>query len=290
MAMRSPSTTTASGRASRRQPLRGPECEAQGGTVVGRHHAVRVAGGAHSLDVGHLRRAGEADPPPGVVGAPAQVHVLVVHEVRLVEAPQLLERAAPGQEARARHPAGLGHHVAVGGARVVAPREGVLGVELRQQGVPGGVGEGGEAADRGVDVAGLGEDARPHQGPRRMGLECPAQGGRRAGVHDEVGVGDQDPLGRCRPARQRGQPPVDPGAETEVPPRLHDVHGRGGPVDQVRSERGGGAAGGAVLDHDDGGGAVVEERAHTALEQWPGVVVDHDGADRARHQWLSTPW
>src|SRR5271157_1583132 len=66
--------------------LRGPEREAEGRPVVGHHHAVRVAGGAHALDMGHLRRAGEAHAPPRVVGAPAQVHVLRVHEVRLVEA------------------------------------------------------------------------------------------------------------------------------------------------------------------------------------------------------------
>ena len=66
--------------------------------------------------------------------------------------------------------------------------------------------------------------------------------------------------------------------------------GGGDRVDEDRFERGGGAPRGAVLHHDDGVGTVVEEGAHTALEQRPGVVVDHDGADRARHQRLSTPW
>ena len=165
-------------------------------------------------------------PQPASCGPPAQVHVLVVHEVGLVEAAELLQRAAPGQEARARHPAGPGHHVAFGGAGVVAQGERVLRVEQRQQRVPGGVGEGGEVAHRGIDLARLGEDARPHQRPGGLGLEGLAQRGQRAGVHDEVRVADEDPLGRGRLARQGGQAPVDPGAEADVAAGPHDAHGR----------------------------------------------------------------
>ena len=50
---------------------------------------------------------------------------------------------------------------------------------------------------------------------------------------------------------------------------------------QIR-QGGVGAAGGTVLHHDDGGRPVLEEGADAAFEQRPGVVVDHDGADRCR--------
>ena len=107
--------------------------------MVGHHHAVGMAGGTHALHVGHRGRAGEADTPPRRVGAPAQVHVLGVHEVGLVEATELLQRAPPGEEAGTRDPARPDHGVAFGGAGVVAPREGVLGVEQCEQRVPRGV-------------------------------------------------------------------------------------------------------------------------------------------------------
>ena len=96
--------------------------------------------------------------------------------------------------------------------------------------------------------------------------------------------------GGRRLARQCGQAPVDAGAEAEVAAGPHQTHGRAcGPLGKLR-ERGSGAPGGAVLHHDDRRSAVGEQGADAALEQRPGVVVDHDGADRAGHPALSTPW
>ena len=89
--------------------------------------------------------------------------------------------------------------------------------------------------------------------------------------------------------RQGSQAPVDSGAEADVAAGPHELHGRRlGPVGELR-ESGGGAAGRPVLHHDDGRGPVLEEGADAAFEQRPGVVVDHDGADRAGHPALSTP-
>ena len=88
-------------------PRGGPHGEAQRRAVVGHHHLVGVARRAHSLDVGHAGRPGEADAPPGLMGPPAQVHVLGVHEVRLVEASEFLEGVAPGQEAGSGDPSRL---------------------------------------------------------------------------------------------------------------------------------------------------------------------------------------
>jgi hypothetical protein len=51
------------------------DVQAECGPMVFRHHAVRVASGAHALDVGRRRGGGEADAPPRLMCAPAQVAV-----------------------------------------------------------------------------------------------------------------------------------------------------------------------------------------------------------------------
>ena len=139
--------------------------------MVRHHHAVRVAGRAHTLDVRDGRGAGEAHAPSGVVGPPAQVCVLQVHEVGLVEAAELFERPATRQKARPRDPAGPGDDVPLRRARVVALGERVVRLEHRQQRVARHVGERREGPHRGVDLAGVGEDPRPDQRPGWVRLE-----------------------------------------------------------------------------------------------------------------------
>ena len=101
IAIRAPSTSTAKGNAAPAPAPRRAHGEAQRRAMVGHHHLVRVARGAHSLDMRHGRRAGESHPPARLMGPPTQIHVLGVHEVSLVEAAELLEGRPTGQEARA---------------------------------------------------------------------------------------------------------------------------------------------------------------------------------------------
>ncbi len=258
--------------------------------MVGHHHAVRMARRADPLQMGHLRRPGEAHPPPRLVGAPAEVRVLQIHEVGLVETPQLLERTPAGQEARAGHPARSRDHVSLRGSGVVAKRERILRIEQRKQRVSGSVGEGGKVADRRIDLSLLREDARAHQCPRRLGLERVAQCGQRTWMHDQVRIADENELGWVLLPRQCSQTTVDPGAESDVAPRSHQPDGLRWCVRLQVPECNRGAPGRAVLHHDDRRDSILEEGADAAFEQRPGVVVDHDGADRAGHPVLSTPW
>ena len=211
--------------------------------MVGHHHPVGMSRRADALHVGHLRRPGEAHSPAGIVGPPAQVHVLVVHEVGLVEATQLLQRAASGQEARAGHPPGAGDHVPLGGARVVAQREGVLRIEQRQQRVPGGIGEGGEVAYRGIDLTGLGEDARPDQRPgacsvsRAWRSAASAPGWTtRSGLQTRIHSGEDDL------ARQAARPRFTPAPKPTLRPGRTMLTGHGARAGNLL-EGGGGAAG-----------------------------------------------
>ena len=113
MAIRAPSTATASGRAARRHPVvvRMVKRKAERWWAA----IMRYGWRAVLTPWMWVTAAAPAKPSPTrPVGPPAQVHVLGVHEVGLVEPPELLEGAAAGQEARARDPAGLGHDVALG--------------------------------------------------------------------------------------------------------------------------------------------------------------------------------
>ena len=89
--------------------------------------------------------------------------------------------------------------------------------------------------------------------------------------------------------RQGGQAAVDPGPVAEVAAGPHDAHRRDRSSGEHVGQGGGRAAGRAVLHHDDWRRPVGEQRADAAGEHWPGIVVDHDGADRAGHPVLSTP-
>ena len=67
-------------------------------------HPVGLARGRSPLLVDHPGRRLVEDGPTGAVQPPAEVHVLDVHEVSLVEAANRLEGVAPYEEARTRHP------------------------------------------------------------------------------------------------------------------------------------------------------------------------------------------
>jgi hypothetical protein len=256
---------------------------------VGHQHPVGVPRRAHSLHMRHGRRTGEADTPSGLMGAPTQVHVLVVHEVGLVEAPQLLQRVTPGQEAGTGDPFGLDDAVTGGGTGVVAPGETVLGHEECEQSVARRVQEGGEAADRRVDGTFV-RDPGTHHGPGRPLLEDAAQLVEGPGVHPQIGVGDQHPLRRRRGAAEHGQSPVHARAESEVLPGLDHQHVPLATFGQESVDGALRAPQGAVVDDDHGRGPVVEQRADALGEQRPGIVIDDDGANGARHCRLNTPW
>ena len=123
-----------------------------------------------------------------------------------------------------------------------------------------------------------------------LGFEHLAQGGQGAEVHDQIRIAHEDPLRRRRLPRQHGRAPVHAGSEADVVAGPHDADGRCGAVPREIRQSVRHASGGTVLHHHNGSRPVGEQGADAAVEQGPCVVVDHDGADLARHQVLSNPW
>ncbi len=199
--MRRPRTSTAKGSSDPAPARCGPDGEPQGRTMVRRHHLVGMPGRTHALYVRDLGCTGEPDPPTRLVRPPAQVHVLGVHEIRLVEPAQLLERAATGQEARAGNPVGLDGFGTFGDAGVVALGEAVLRIEQRKQRMARRVEEGRKASHRWIDRPVVGMNLRPDQSPRRVCLEDPAQRVDGPRMDMQIGVGDKHPRRRRRAAR-----------------------------------------------------------------------------------------
>jgi hypothetical protein len=106
----------------------------------------------------------------------------------------------------------------------------------------------------------------------------------------QIRVGHQHPLGGGHETAQHGKTAVDPGAEPEVPTRVHHEHVRRRAFRQQRGKRTTGTPRCAVVDDDYRCGAVVEEGTYTLSEQRTGVVIDHDGAHGGGVDQLRTPW
>ena len=123
----------------------GPDGETQHGAVMCDEHPERPARRGHPLEVRDHGGGDIGDTPTGPAGPPAQIGVLGIHEVRLVEATELGQRPAASQEARTRHPVDLGDGVAVEVVHAVAPREAVPRHEVGECGVAGRVYERREA-------------------------------------------------------------------------------------------------------------------------------------------------
>src|ERR1019366_1811136 len=150
---------------------RGAHGEPQGGAMVRHHHLVGVPCRARSLHMRHAGGTGEPDPPARLVSPPTEIHVLGVHEIRLVKTSQFFEGGAARQEAGARDPVGLDRARLFGGAGVVTLGEAVLRIEECKQRMTGGIKEGGKVTYGWIDRALRREDAWTDQSPGRVRLE-----------------------------------------------------------------------------------------------------------------------
>ena len=261
------------GSASRRQPRLGPVREPEHRAVVGHEHPVGVASGRDPLDVGDDRLGHVHHPPPRTPGPPAQVGVLGVHEVRLVEPAQLLQGTTAGEEARSRHPVHLGDPVRGEVPHPVPAREAVVRHQVAEQRMADGVDEGREPARRGVAGAVGLEDPGPGDGEDWVGLEHRRERGQRALVHGDVGVGHQDEL---EPAH--GDAPVGGRPVPEVRPGLHEADPAVG-----GHERLGGPVAGRVVDHRHLRDPFGSQRRHALEQGGAGLVVHHHRTHAPRH-------
>ena len=201
--------------------LGGPGGEPQQRAVVLDDHPEGMAVGRHPLEVGHLGGREVGHPPPGPAQPPAQVDVLGVHEVRLVEPAHLLEGRPPDQEARPRHPVDdLGAPSgAVQVGLLVGAGEPVVGGEDPEEGVAGRVDQRGEPAGRRVALAVRSADEGPDQRAPGVGRQRPGQIGQRARAGPRGRGCTPGPTGRWWRPPPGWPPPRSRGCGPGPPPR-----------------------------------------------------------------------
>ncbi len=224
-----------------------------------------------------LQLRGEEDGPLRLAEPGAQIHVLHVHEVLLVEAPHGLHRLPAEQHGRAGDPLDLtlGGPVPLGHG--VRAREPVVRRDSAEEGVHQALPHARNLAGGGLDGPVRVPHDRADHSDRRVlpgDLQERLQGAPRdprVGVEkeDEGRVGIADAL-----VRPGGEPAIDRILE-EPQGRVH-LHG---PL--------GAAVPGGVVDHDHvegqlGGGAVRGRDA--PAEVVPGVVVDDDDCEIRGHE------
>jgi hypothetical protein len=81
------------------------------------------------------------------------------------------------------------------------------------------------------------------------------------------------------------RPRFTPAPKPRVPAGSHDPYRRRGVLVEEFLQGVVGPCASAVLHHDHCARPVAQDGADTALQQRSGVVVDHDCANRAGHQW-----
>src|SRR5579875_153161 len=262
--------------------------EAPHRAVVRDQHPVGVAGRGEALRVHDLGLRLVKGPPAGATEPPAEVHVLHVHEVGLVEAADRLEGEPPHEEARARDPVCLPLAVLLATEPPVPAGEGVASPHKSEEGVADRVAERGEGPSRGVDVAAGVADEGSGDRERLVGLEPAKQRRHRAGTDDEVRVAHEQER-----ARGRLRPEVGAGAVAEVAAGFDDLDRRvalGAALARRRSsecpllegpaQRGERVVDRGVVDDAHLRDPVRDEALHAGGEGGTGVVVDDDGAER----------
>ena len=118
--------------------------------MVRSQHPVGMARGGDALLVDDSPGRFIDDAPAGPVQSPAQVHVLDVHEIGLVETAHRLEGFTPHEKPGARHPVGVPGPVLIVTDQPVPARPGVVTPKQPDKAMPESVAEPGEGATRGV--------------------------------------------------------------------------------------------------------------------------------------------
>ncbi len=232
-------------------------------------HPVGLARGRVSLLVDHPGRRLVAHAPAGAVQPPAEVDVLDVHEVSLVEAADRLEAGAPHKQAGARHPVGVAGPVLFVAEQPVPARPRVAAPEQADKAVPESVAEVRERPARRVDRAVRLQEHRARHGCVQVRVESldEALDGLRLG--DEVGIADEQELALAVAGTE-----VRPGAVAPVARRTYEAA-----WNPCALRQGGRAIGRAIVHHDDVGDPVALQARQTACQHLACVVVDDDRAD-----------
>ena len=267
--MRTASPAATRGRRARRGPVERGGGEPQQRAVVLGDHPVGGLLAGETDGVDHPAGRFVGDPPPRAPEPPAEVDVLDVHEVALVEPTDGLERGAPQEHARPRHPVDVAGHGVIPVEHAVAPGEPVGGVDQAEERVTHGIGQGRERAGGGVQRAVDVLDARADERERGVSIERVGEHLDRSRLDERVGVEEQDVLAAARRHAAVGGRP-----EPEVRSGREDDD-----VGVARGHRAVRSVGRRVVGHHDVDHAVGPQAANALDQIVTGVVVDDDCAD-----------